>query len=136
MLREDTEKLLAGELQRLRAGGREGSSEIRSGNPADEIIKLAKELQADLIMVGSHGQGGLGDFLLGHVSDRLLQYAPCSVLIARTASDQSAVSRQQKRQQYPGMYCWRTIARPRRNRPLPCVQRCRSTAMQSSQLSA
>ena len=92
MLREDTEKLLAVELQHLVAGGREGSSEIRSGNPADEIIELAKELQTDLIMVGSHGHGGLGDVLLGHVPDRLLQHAPCSVLVARAASDQSVVS--------------------------------------------
>lgn len=91
-LREDSEKHLAGELRRLQAAGRAGSTEIRSGNPAEEIITLAKELQADLIMVGSHGSGGLGDFLLGHVSDRLLQYAPCSVLITRAASGASAVA--------------------------------------------
>jgi len=90
-LLEDTERLLAREGRRLQAAGRASSTAIRTGSPAHEIIKAAEELQADLIVVGSHGSSGLGDFLLGHVSNRLLEYAPCSVLIVKTVPAQAGL---------------------------------------------
>jgi nucleotide-binding universal stress UspA family protein len=56
---------------------------VRNGNPVDEILHVAEEIDADLIVVGSHGTGMTKRFLLGSVSDRVLEYASCSVLIVK-----------------------------------------------------
>ena len=49
--------------------------------PANEIIKQAHEVGADLIVVGSHGHTIIGGLLLGSVAYRLLHVAPCPVLV-------------------------------------------------------
>ena len=84
-VREDAERLLAEEAARLQAAGRVVSTEIRTGNPAEQILKTADELGADLIVVGSHGLTGIKHFLLGSVADRVLEHADCSVLIVRAS---------------------------------------------------
>jgi nucleotide-binding universal stress UspA family protein len=56
---------------------------IRNGLPADEIIDAAKELNADLIVIGSRGLGEVRSVLLGSVSERVLHTAHCPVLIVR-----------------------------------------------------
>ena len=53
------------------------------GSPAWEIIYEADNWKPDLIVVGSHGRSGLGRFVLGSVSQRVLTEARCSVRIAR-----------------------------------------------------
>ena len=56
---------------------------VLSGSPASEIVKLAKEAQADLIVVAS-GSGGLSDtILLGSTAQRVQHSAPCPVLVSR-----------------------------------------------------
>ena len=82
-LREDNEQLLADESARLRDAGWSVSTEMRTGDPAEEIIQAGEELRPDLIVLGPHGDDGMKHFLLGSVSDRVLQHACCSVLIAR-----------------------------------------------------
>lgn len=52
---------------------------IRPGQPRQEIHQLAKELDCDLIVVGSHGRHGLS-LLLGSTATDLLSAAPCDVL--------------------------------------------------------
>jgi nucleotide-binding universal stress UspA family protein len=59
------------------------NAEESSGSPAREILKRASELQSDLIVLGSHGHSGLGRFLLGSVSQKVVNEAPCSVRVAR-----------------------------------------------------
>jgi len=49
--------------------------------PAHEIIKKVREVNADLIVVGSHGHTIIGGLLLGSVAYRLLHVAPCPVLV-------------------------------------------------------
>ena len=56
---------------------------IRSGSPADEIIRAADEIEADLIVVGGRGKSAMGAILLGSVAYRVLHHAPCPVLVAR-----------------------------------------------------
>lgn len=88
---EETEKivqvaaqeLLAEEATRLTGAGWSESRELRIGHPAEEIVRLAEQLGSDCIVVGSHGTSGIRRFLLGSVSDYVLQYAPCSVLIVK-----------------------------------------------------
>lgn len=57
---------------------------IRLGSPAEEIVKLAREVHADLVVVGSHSNTAgerFRRFLLGSKSRKVLQLAPCPVLI-------------------------------------------------------
>jgi nucleotide-binding universal stress UspA family protein len=57
---------------------------IRTGAPADEIIKAARELHVNLIVVGSRGNSfkqRLRRFFVGSISRRVLQFAPCPVMI-------------------------------------------------------
>ncbi len=58
---------------------------VRSGSPANEIIKAAKSLDAGLVVVAS-GSRGLSDaVLLGSTAQRVQHYAPCPVLVVRPA---------------------------------------------------
>ncbi len=71
----------ADELKAAGAGG-----ELRliastyTGGPATDIVNVAREVDAELIVVGTRGQGLIAGLLLGSVTQRLLQIAPCPVL--------------------------------------------------------
>jgi nucleotide-binding universal stress UspA family protein len=56
---------------------------IIQGNPAEEIIKKAGSIKSDLIITGSHGRHGARRFLLGSVSSKIVEYAPCAVLVVK-----------------------------------------------------
>jgi nucleotide-binding universal stress UspA family protein len=56
---------------------------ICAGNPAQEIVRCAKEREADLIIMGTHGRGGVNRMLLGSVAEKVIRTAPCPVLIIR-----------------------------------------------------
>ena len=55
----------------------------REGVPADEIISLAEETDADLIVIGSLGLSALEKLLLGSVAEKVIRHAPCPVLVVR-----------------------------------------------------
>ncbi|MEO6964155.1 MAG: universal stress protein [Puia sp.] len=55
-----------------------------NGSPKHVILEEAEEFSADLIVVGSHGRGTIGRFLLGSVSQSIALHAQSSVLIVRT----------------------------------------------------
>jgi nucleotide-binding universal stress UspA family protein len=57
----------------------------RQGDPADAILDVAEECEADLIVVGNKGMTGAKRFLLGSVPNKVSHHAPCSVLIIRTS---------------------------------------------------
>lgn len=57
--------------------------EIVTGDPAEEIVRLAKIYDADLIVLGSRGLTGLKRILLGSVSSQIVEDAPCSVLVVK-----------------------------------------------------
>lgn len=56
---------------------------IRSGSPADEIVRAADEVGADLVVVGGRGKGAVGAILMGSVAYRVMNHAPCPVLVTR-----------------------------------------------------
>ena len=58
---------------------------MRRGPAATQIVELASEERADLIILGTHGRGGVTRALLGSVADRVIRTAPCPVLTVRTA---------------------------------------------------
>ena len=61
-------------------GGMTVVAHIRSGDPAKEILQLAIDLAADLIVVGSHQRSGLQRLVLGSVAERVLHDSHCPVL--------------------------------------------------------
>jgi nucleotide-binding universal stress UspA family protein len=56
---------------------------LREGEPAAEILKLAQEEGADLIVLGTHGRTGLGRILLGSVAEQVVRRAACPVLTVK-----------------------------------------------------
>ncbi len=64
--------------------------EIADGAPADTIIHVARQRNADLIVMGTHGRTGLRHAFLGSVAEKVVRLAPCPVLTvkyARTADE-------------------------------------------------
>ena len=59
---------------------------LRTGVPYREIVALATDERADLVLMGTHGRGGLDRALLGSVADRVVRLAPCPVLTVRQAT--------------------------------------------------
>lgn len=59
------------------------------GDPADEIIRAARDHGFDLIVVGHRGLSPVKAFLLGSVSNRIVSHAPCSVLVVRPNEENS-----------------------------------------------
>jgi nucleotide-binding universal stress UspA family protein len=69
------------------AAEREGVEALpypREGDPADAILDVAEEVNADLIVVGNKGMTGARRFLLGSVPNKVSHHAPSSVIIVRT----------------------------------------------------
>lgn len=62
----------------------------RIGNPAKEIIGLADEADADLIVVGTHGRKGVPRLVLGSVAEKIMRNAHCPVLIMRPTEHRAA----------------------------------------------
>ena len=56
---------------------------LRTGVPYKEIVGAAARERADLIVIGTHGRGGLDRALLGSVADRVIRLAPCPVMTVR-----------------------------------------------------
>ena len=58
-------------------------SHVRSQAPGREIAQLAADLDADLVVVGTHGRSGIARLLLGSVAHAVVTLAPCPVLVVR-----------------------------------------------------
>jgi nucleotide-binding universal stress UspA family protein len=56
----------------------------REGDPADAILDVAEENDADLVMVGNKGMTGARRFLLGSVPNKISHHSPCDVWIVKT----------------------------------------------------
>ena len=56
---------------------------FREGDPGHEIIRTAEELNADLIILGSHGHKGWKRFTLGSVAELVVRHAPCAVFTVK-----------------------------------------------------
>jgi nucleotide-binding universal stress UspA family protein len=63
-----------------------------SGSAAREIVEHAQNNDIDLIVMGTHGRGGLAHLLLGSVAERVVRLAPCPVLTMRGTATARAVA--------------------------------------------
>ncbi|MFH2127164.1 MAG: universal stress protein [Pseudomonadota bacterium] len=60
---------------------------LLEGDPSRELIRLAKEERADLLVMGSTGVSGLAETVFGSTAQKMVRKAPCSVLVARPPAD-------------------------------------------------
>ena len=81
--RESVEILWRLSWQVKLSGGTFAGAHLRMGNVAEEIVELSKELQADLIVMGSGGHGGLSRVIWGSISDVVVRRADCPVMTVR-----------------------------------------------------
>jgi len=82
-------KALADAAEPFRELGIEVFLHARGGDPAEEIVAVAEEHQARLIVVGSRGMRGARRYLLGDVPNKVSHHAPCGVMILKTAEHHS-----------------------------------------------
>jgi nucleotide-binding universal stress UspA family protein len=82
--REDVDATLREAAEDVEDAGVKIRAFAREGDPADAILDVAEEEDADLIVVGNKGMTGAKRFLLGSVPNKVSHHAPCSVLIVRT----------------------------------------------------
>jgi nucleotide-binding universal stress UspA family protein len=86
-LRDGAEKLVAGMVDEIVGGDTSVTVEpvAVEGSPAEALIDAARN--ADLVVVGSRGHGGFTALLLGSVSNKVVQHAPCPVVIHRARQE-------------------------------------------------
>jgi nucleotide-binding universal stress UspA family protein len=82
--RAQAEAIQARARQVLESKGVELQTKMRQGNPAEEVIREAEEGKYSLVIVGERQQQGLMTrFLLGSTTQRIVEQAPCPVIIAK-----------------------------------------------------
>jgi len=67
---------------------------FREGDPTQEILTVAQENRADVIVMGTHGRTGVGRLLMGSVAEGVLRRAPCPVLTVKMPAPE-AVARKE-----------------------------------------
>jgi nucleotide-binding universal stress UspA family protein len=63
---------------------------IVHGDPAAEIVRVAAEREADLIVVSSHGRTGLGRIIFGSTAEAVVRHASCPVLVVKPPQEDEA----------------------------------------------
>jgi nucleotide-binding universal stress UspA family protein len=90
-IEEQSGELLRKESRRVKdAGGTVAGSHLRMGAVDLEIVALAEELGAGLIVMGSRGLGGVRRALMGSASDSVVRHAHCPVLVVRQDKEKAA----------------------------------------------
>lgn len=81
------QEYLDGVAAALQAAGLQASSRICEGPVAEAILDHATDAGVDMIVMSTHGRGGLSRWVYGSVADRVLQAAPCPVLLVRAVEN-------------------------------------------------
>jgi nucleotide-binding universal stress UspA family protein len=90
-IEEVSRELLRKQSWRVKAvGGTVAGAHLRMGKVDLEIVTLAEELGANLIVMGSRGLGGVRRALMGSVSDSVVRHGHCPVLVVRQEKDKAA----------------------------------------------
>jgi nucleotide-binding universal stress UspA family protein len=80
---KDAERRMLGSLESLAAEGIQATGEVLIGGPSHVIIEQANNVNADLIVMGTHGRTGITHLLIGSVVERVIRHAPCPVFVVR-----------------------------------------------------
>lgn len=93
----DTRAALERDLRRVLTARRASDVRVkivmRTGNVVQEILAQAKASRADLVVIGSHGRGGVQRLVLGSVAEKVLRLATCPVLTVRSGASVTRRSR-------------------------------------------
>lgn len=81
--RAEAERAMATVAEEFADWGPHVHQRVRSGSAANEIIKVARQLHADLIVIAAGSRGLSGSVLMGSTAQRVQHYAPCPVLVVR-----------------------------------------------------
>lgn len=81
--RRDGRRRLQALLDRARGAGARVRARLVEGGPADEILKVGRRWRPDLIVIGTHGRGGVRRFLMGSVAEHVVRRASRPVLTVR-----------------------------------------------------
>jgi nucleotide-binding universal stress UspA family protein len=81
--RRGARRRLAALLERARAAGARARARLVAGGPAAEILKVGRGWSPDLIVIGTHGRGGVRRFLMGSVAEHVVRRASRPVLTVR-----------------------------------------------------
>ena len=84
------EDYLRAVVRRLHEDGLDVMGERVQGDTAPTIVSRARELAADLIVMSTHGRGGLARLAFGSISDDVVDAAPCPVLLVRAPEGEKA----------------------------------------------
>lgn len=84
--RELGEQYLASAAERARAAGLDPRTALVEGETVQSILDLARREEADAIVMGSHGRGGIARMVLGSKTEGVLRRAPVPVMVAPTAA--------------------------------------------------
>jgi nucleotide-binding universal stress UspA family protein len=77
-------EMLDEEVERVRsAGGTVAQAHLMMGDAAREIVYLAEDIEAGLVVMGSRGRGGIKRTLMGSVSDSVVRHVHCPMLVVR-----------------------------------------------------
>jgi len=85
---EEARKVVTHVVEKFREHGLRADGVVVSGRPSHELLRLVESLQADMMVVGSRGLTGDTRYLMGSVSDSVVLYAPCAVLVFRQKEGQ------------------------------------------------
>lgn len=82
-LREKGERYLNYVVKSAEKAGLKANAILAEGEPHDQIIHYAKIKGIDMIVMGTYGRRGTKRILIGSVTERVIEYAPCPVLVVR-----------------------------------------------------
>lgn len=82
-LKEDGERYINYIISLAKNIGVRNTSLFAKGRPFEQIVHLAKDLQADLIVMGTYGRRGTERILIGSVVERVIEYSSCPVLVVK-----------------------------------------------------
>jgi len=80
---QEARESLAAYEQQFLTRGIKVEAYIRVGYPFDEIVAMADHFNVDLIVIGSHGCSGMARLLVGSTAERVVEHAPCPVLVVK-----------------------------------------------------
>src|ERR687895_2236757 len=91
-LQQGAQEVLEDQVEEIeQSGGEVAGKHVRVSqrHPADGIVRVAEEIEADLVVMGSRGLGGIRRALMGSVSDSVVRHAHCPVLVVRPKKEQA-----------------------------------------------
>ena len=80
---QEVEEYLVDRQDELRQQGFDVQTLVRETSPAEDIIDAAVADDVDLIVMSTHGRGGLARWTFGSVADKVVRHSPCPVLLIR-----------------------------------------------------